>query len=112
MEKEIQKKLNQLEGFLSLKHMGRDFLFLELAFIISIVVASLLIIWVVSTATGATNPQEVYETTETTTYYLGWILFIGLQTIVITYYRVGKKKSEETKQEIIRMFETKEEENK
>lgn len=104
----IKDKLNYFEKNLSVKHLGRDIIGLQIMIIIAIVIAMLLFLWIVSYATGSNDPVQVMETAEKTTDYAKWILWIVTNLLVMLVAGKAKREADRTKTEIIDMYESKE----
>jgi len=101
--KTIQDKLNWFEKNLSLKHLGRDIIGLQLLLFVSSVVASLLFIWIVNHAVASSNPEQVLQTAQTTSNNMFWFFYIGMNLLIVYFCSKAKKEANRTKEEIIRM---------
>lgn len=101
---DIKKKLNYFEKNLSVKHLGRDIILFELLIIISILVASILFLWIINHAVSSNNPQQVLEHAQTVSYYIKWIGFILMNVVVMFVAGKAKIEAQKTKEEIIKDY--------
>lgn len=104
----LKNKLNYLEKNLSIKHLGRDIIGLQLLLIVSMVISMLLFLWIVNTAVGSESPEQVIQNAEEVSGYGGWILWVITNILVMVVSGKAKREANKTKQEIITEYIRKE----
>lgn len=103
----IKDKLNYLEKNLSVKHLARDLIGLQLLLFGSAIIATLLFLWLVNTAVNSSNPDQVVENAQTTTDYMFWFFYIGMNVLIMWFGGKARMEANKTKKEIIDMTDNK-----
>lgn len=99
----IKDKLNYLEKNLSLKHLCRDLIGIQLLLVGCAIIATLLFLWLVTYAVSTPNPDAVIQTADKTSDWLFWFFWIGMNVLIMIFGAKSKKEANKVKQEIIDM---------
>lgn len=105
----LKNKLKSFRKNLSVEHLSRDIIGFQLLLIGSIVIASFIFIWIVSAATGATNPGQVMDTAHKTSGYMGWFFFISMNILVMIIGSKARRYAKEDESYILNNYGGKQE---
>lgn len=106
----IKDKLNYFEKNLSVKHLARDLIGLQLLLLGSAIAATIIFLLIVNHAVQSSNPEQVIQTAEKTTDWLFWFFYIGMNLLIIFFGSKAKLEANKIKVELIEKYDKEEEE--